>query len=49
LGCAANPATGVELQSKRGAGEADAISLMWAVLDRASAGWRGLTTTPVGA
>jgi putative transposase len=25
-----------------------AISLVWAVLDRASAGWRGLTMTPVG-
>ena len=25
-----------------------AVSLVWAVLDRASAGWRGLTMTPVG-
>ncbi|MCT7365915.1 MAG: hypothetical protein EKK51_27650 [Mycolicibacterium sp.] len=25
-----------------------AISLEWAVLDRASADWRGLTMTPVG-
>lgn len=29
-------------------GETSAISLVWAVLDRASAGWRGLTMTPVG-
>jgi putative transposase len=27
-------------------GETSAISLVWAVLDRASAGWRGLTMTP---
>jgi len=32
LGCAANPAAGVELQSKRGPGEANAIRLVWAVL-----------------
>ncbi len=29
-------------------GETSAISLVWAVLDRALAGWRGLTMTPVG-
>ncbi len=29
-------------------GETSAISLVWAVLDRASAGWRGLPMTPVG-
>jgi putative transposase len=29
-------------------GETSAISLVWAVLDRASTGWRGLTMTPVG-
>ncbi len=29
-------------------GETSAISLVWAVLDRASAGWRGLTMTPAG-
>lgn len=29
-------------------GETSAISLVWAVLDRASAGWRGLTMKPVG-
>src|SRR5258705_4802088 len=29
-------------------GETSAISLVWAVLDRASARWRGLTMTPVG-
>ena len=29
-------------------GETSCISLVWAVLDRASAGWRGLTMTPVG-
>ncbi|AFJ35192.1 hypothetical protein OEM_21540 [Mycobacterium intracellulare subsp. yongonense 05-1390] len=29
-------------------GETSAISLVWAVLDRASAGWRGLSMTPVG-
>ena len=29
-------------------GETSAISLVWAVLDRASAGWRGLTLTPDG-
>ncbi len=29
-------------------GETSAVSLVWAVLDRASAGWRGLTMTPVG-
>ena len=29
-------------------GETSASSLVWAVLDRASAGWRGLTMTPVG-
>jgi putative transposase len=29
-------------------GETSAISLVWAVLDRASAGWRGLAMTPVG-
>jgi putative transposase len=29
-------------------GETSAISLVWAVLDRASRGWRGLTMTPVG-
>jgi hypothetical protein len=32
LGCAANPAAGVELQSKRGPGGANAISLVLAVL-----------------
>jgi transposase-like protein len=30
-------------------GEHSCLSLVWAVLDRASAGWRGLTMTPVGA
>ncbi len=30
-------------------GETSAISLGWAVLDRASADWRGLTMTPVAA
>jgi putative transposase len=29
-------------------GEASCLSLVWAVLDRASAGWRGLTMTPAG-
>ena len=29
-------------------GETSCISLVWAVLDRASAGWRGLTMTPAG-
>ena len=29
-------------------GETSCISLVWAVLDRASRGWRGLTMTPVG-
>lgn len=29
-------------------GETSAVSLVWAVLYRASAGWRGLTMTPVG-
>ena len=29
-------------------GETSAISLVWAVLDRASAGWRGVTMTPAG-
>lgn len=29
-------------------GETSCISLAWAVLDRASAGWRGLTMTPAG-
>jgi transposase-like protein len=29
-------------------GETSAVSLVWAVLDRASAGWRGLTMTPTG-
>jgi transposase-like protein len=29
-------------------GETSAISLVWAVLDRASRGWRGLTMTPTG-
>ena len=29
-------------------GETSAVSLVWAVLDRASAGWRGLSMTPVG-
>ncbi|TVS86196.1 hypothetical protein FPZ47_10610 [Mycobacterium helveticum] len=29
-------------------GATSAISLVWAVLDRASAGWRGLTMTPTG-
>jgi hypothetical protein len=27
-------------------GEASCLSLVWAVLDRASGGWRGLTVTP---
>jgi hypothetical protein len=27
-------------------GEASCLSLVWAVLDRASGGWRGLTMTP---
>jgi transposase-like protein len=29
-------------------GEASCVTLVWAVLDRASAGWRGLTMTPDG-
>lgn len=29
-------------------GEASCLSLVWAVLDRASRGWRGLTMTPEG-
>lgn len=29
-------------------GETSCISLVWAVLDRASAGWRGLAMTPAG-
>ena len=29
-------------------GETSAVSLVWAVLDRASRGWRGLTMTPTG-
>lgn len=29
-------------------GETSCIGLVWAVLDRASAGWRGLTMTPAG-
>ncbi|MGH3431252.1 MAG: IS256 family transposase [Thermocrispum sp.] len=29
-------------------GETSCLSLVWAVLDRASAGWRGLTMTPAG-
>lgn len=29
-------------------GETSAVSLVWAVLDRASAGWRGVTMTPAG-
>jgi putative transposase len=29
-------------------GEHSCLSLVWAVLDRASAGWRGLTMTPAG-
>jgi len=29
-------------------GETSCISLVWAVLDRASTGWRGLTMTPAG-
>ena len=29
-------------------GEASCLSLVWAVLDRASRGWRGLTMTPKG-
>jgi putative transposase len=29
-------------------GETSCLSLVWAVLDRASRGWRGLTMTPVG-
>lgn len=27
-------------------GERDALSLLWAVLDRAAAGWRGIAYTP---
>ncbi len=30
-------------------GEASCLNLVWAVLDRASRGWRGLTMTPAGA
>ncbi len=30
-------------------GEPSAVSLVWAVLDRASAGWRGVAMTPAGA
>jgi putative transposase len=29
-------------------GEHSCLSLVWAVLDRASAGWRGFTMTPAG-
>jgi putative transposase len=29
-------------------GEHSCLSLVWAVLDRASAGWRGLVMTPAG-
>jgi putative transposase len=29
-------------------GEASCLSLVWAVLDRASRGWRGLAMTPQG-
>jgi transposase-like protein len=29
-------------------GETSCLSLVWAVLDRASAGWRGMTMTPAG-
>ena len=29
-------------------GETTCLSLVWAVLDRASHGWRGLTMTPRG-
>jgi putative transposase len=29
-------------------GETSCLSLVWAVLDRASRGWRGLTMTPAG-
>jgi transposase-like protein len=29
-------------------GEHSCLSLVWAVLDRASRGWRGLTQTPAG-
>src|SRR5512143_2592711 len=29
-------------------GEHNCLSLVWAVLDRASAGWRGFTMTPTG-
>jgi putative transposase len=29
-------------------GEHSCVSLVWAVLDRASAGWRGFTMTPAG-
>ena len=29
-------------------GETSCVSLVWAVLDRASHGWRGLTMTPKG-
>jgi hypothetical protein len=29
-------------------GEASCLNLVWAVLDRASRGWRGLAMTPAG-
>jgi hypothetical protein len=29
-------------------GEASCLNLVWAVLDRASRGWRGLSMTPAG-
>jgi putative transposase len=29
-------------------GEASCLNLVWAVLDRASRGWRGITMTPTG-
>ena len=29
-------------------GEASCLNLVWAVLDRASRGWRGMTMTPTG-
>ena len=29
-------------------GESSCLNLVWAVLDRASRGWRGMTMTPTG-
>lgn len=36
----------LDTYSRRMSGEQSCLSLVWAVLDRASKGWRGLTMTP---